>query len=866
MIPLATPRDHARGRRSESIVAILAIAAMLAAAACTSGKGQSSRSTSSDRVLGVPTSDAELTVTSGPGSASTVTVAIDAPAGAAEMQIGTDATFTSVPWTPVKKSAEVDLPSVGYQTIFARFRTTAKQVTAPSVVGVTSDPTLDAATSSPRAPASVGLAAPNIVQVTVENGRVMLGGLTEEDRLVGFIDGLEELADQPWTLQSTTDPTYSAPTATATVHRVTRPNGSGLTKGKKLLAVVHDYFLVIPDPLTAGSTYEITAPLQRLAPISFAFDPSSVVSPSIHVNQVGFDPLDPVKVAHLSGWMGAGGGIKFSDAPQFAVVDAEGKEVVRSTGTRRSVPPDGELGRGDLTGSEVWELEFSVESNPGTYRVCVDDLGCSLTFTIAPKTWQSVAVGVARAMFHQRSGTELAAPYTSIERAGAHTEDSKVPVHASSYTLLEGMQAEGDELFEQLEAGATKTVVKGAWGGHFDAGDWDRRIQHLFFVRSAVDLVTTYPDVYATLDLDIPESGDKVPDILDEALWSLDLFSRLQSSDGGVSGGIESTGHPAAGSTSWTDKLPLFAYAPDPWSTYIYAATAAEMSIALAPFDAKRSADIVERAERAMTWANSATVGPEFADDVMAQRATAEAAMFRVTGDATWQTAFASHSELGKGPVENLGCHGNNVCDAAWIFARTDNPAVDPTLRANVIASFRSTGDNLLDSAATTAFGWTPEHPENPLIWGLGVGGAPKTVGLLRAYNVTRDERYLGLAFSSSSVALGDNPTNTSYVTGFGRRPVRDPLIVDSIEGNIPVWPGTPVYGAHQMGDGQQWIQDSFLEPAQVTPGGFDVPYLWSHFDFHNLPPMNEFAIFQSHGPALFAFGALAGEGADTGQ
>lgn len=866
MYPPTPPRGRRRGRRLDTTAAIIAVGVTLVAASCTSEKGTSSRSTSTDGVLEVPRSESDLKITAGPGTKSTVTVAIKVPADATEMQLGTDATFTTDEWVPVRASADVALPNVGYQTIFARFRTASKEVSAPSVVGVTSDPTLEAATSSPRVPASVGMAGPKILQVTIENGRVVSGGLDDEDRLVGFIDGLDELADQAWTLQSDTDPTYESATTTTAVYRVTRPNGSGVTKGKNLFAVVDDYFLVLPGPLTAGSTYEITAPREQLAPISFKFDPSSSPSPSVHVNQVGFDPLDPVKLAHVSGWMGDGGGIEFPSAPQFSVIDEKGTEVLRAAGTRRTIPSGGELGRGDLTGSEVWVLDFSVEATPGTYRVCVDSLGCSVSFTIAPKTWQSVAVGVARAMYHQRSGTELTAPYTSVERPAAHAEGGKVPVHASSYTLLEATKAEGDDGFKRLEAGATKTVVKGAWGGHFDAGDWDRRIQHLFYVRSAIDLVTTYPELYATLDLAIPESGDAVPDILDEALWSLDLFSRLQSKDGGVSGGIESTGHPAEGSTSWTDKLPLFAYAPDPWSTYIYAATAAEMSIALAPYDAESAADLVSRAERAMEWADSAKVDPRFADDVTVQRATAEAAMFRLTGDAAWQTAFASHSALGDGPFENLGCHGNDICDAAWIFARTDNRAVDPKLKENVLASFRSTGDNLLASAATTAFGWTPEHPENPLIWGLGVGGAPKTIGLLRAYQVTKDERYLRLAYSSTSVSLGDNPTNTSYVTGFGAHPVREPLVVDSIEAGVPIWPGTPVYGAHQIGDDQRWIEDSFLQPAGVTPGGFDVPYLWSHFDIHSLPPMNEFTVFQSHGPALFAFGALAAESADAGQ
>ena len=823
----------------------------------TSGPASSTSAISRDRTLGIRAEAPNE-------SSNSVVVDVTAPPDASELQIGTDPTFNDDPWQPISPSATVPLPNAGYQMIFARFRDTARHVSASSVVGTTSDPTLQAATSTPRRPSAVGLAAPTIVQVTIENGRIIRGGPGRSDQLVGYVDGLERLDEQNWTVRSDNDAAFARGVTTTAVHRVTRPNGStGGGSSTPRFAVIDDYFLVMPEALSGGSTYVIDSHSPLLAPITFAFDAGRTPSSSIHVNQVGFDPTDPVKLAHLSGWMGSGGGITFPEGLGFTVTTLDGRRVLSGRATRRVAPAGGELGKGDLTGSAVWQLDLSALDQVGSYRICVDGIGCSGTVRVAAGIWRSVAVGVARAMYQQRSGTDLRAPYTAAERPVARGPGTVV--RASRYTLLEATAASDDAAAAALRIGATDHVLRGAWGGHFDAGDWDRRIQHLFYVRSAIDLLTTYPAVYAKMNLSIPESGNAIPDVLDEALWSLDLFSRLQQPDGGVSGGINAGSPSQPGSTSWTDSAPLYAYAPDPWSTYIYAGTAAEMAVALAPYDSERADELKARALRAMDWADHARHPASFDQQVNEERAGAAAALYRLTGDTNWQTAFAAASGLRTRTIGDLGCSGGGVCDGAWIYAHATWPSVDATLRRNVLASFRSTADDLVRAANTTLFGWTVDHPEVPLIWGLGVGGTPHTVGLLRAYDLLGGADYLRAAYGSSSVSLGDNPSNTVFVTGFGQHPVRDPLVVDAVVGAMPVWPGIPVYGNHTLAPSQRWVDTYFAKPAHTAPAAFDAPYLWSHLDIHDVAPMSEFTVHQSHGPSLFAYGSLAAESASNG-
>ena len=129
----------------------------------------------------------------------------------------------------------------------------------------------------------------------------------------------------------------------------------------------------------------------------------------------------------------------------------------------------------------------------------------------------------------------------------------------------------GPEGFAALVETSTDEIVPEAWGGHFDAGDWDRRIPHLSYLRAALDLVELYPETWATLELGIPESGNNIPDVIDEGLWDLDMYRRLQLPDGGIRGGIESEEHPEPGDTSWTQTQQVFVFAPDARSSYIYA-------------------------------------------------------------------------------------------------------------------------------------------------------------------------------------------------------------------------------------------------------------------------------------------------------
>jgi len=628
--------------------------------------------------------------------------------------------------------------------------------------------------------------------------------------------------------------------------------------------MVHDVTVGLPQPLIPGRRYRLQPPDDLVEPIEWTAGEAGEISPAVHVNQNGYAPDDGLKVAYLSGplpsGLPAGADLGYRAGTGFRVIDAgTGAEVLSGTITAR--PGGDELGRGDLTGVPVFELDLSALDEPGRYQACVDGVGCSVPFDVRPTVWRDLTVTVARAVYHQRSGIALGPPYTSIVRPRPRHPDEGTVVVASSLSLS-GAQRSAD-LFGDLVAGRQgDQPVEGAWGGHFDAGDWDRRIDHLWYTRAAAELVDRRPEQFARLDLNLPESGDAVPDLLDEGLWSLDLYRRMQQPDGAIRGGVEASEHPQPDTTSWTDDLALFAYAPDAWSSYLYAGVAAEAARVLNGYDAERADGYLSSALAAMTWAEAQPVEQDqgLAAAVAGQRSVAAAALLAATGDRRWHDVFLDATDLddpeATGP---LACHEHTRCDAAWLYWTAEPAFTDPGLRARMAAAIVDNAEAILAAQATVAFGWAVDDPGVPLIWGLGLGGAPHVTALVRAHEITGDERFRAGAERAAAASLGANPLDTALVTGVGANPTRSPLIVDVANGGVPVWPGTPVYGMHQVDPaGEGWIDGYNLGPAGTRPRAAEVPYAWQWFDASTIPQMNEFTVHQSHGAALYAFGMLA--------
>ena len=151
----------------------------------------------------------------------------------------------------------------------------------------------------------------------------------------------------------------------------------------------------------------------------------------------------------------------------------------------------------------------------------------------------------------------------------------------------------------------SNSQIKDLRGGWYDAGDFNKYTS--WTARYIIVLLRAYeehPQAFSD-DYGIPESGNGIPDILDEVRWGLDWLRRMQNSDGSLLcvQGLDSASPPS-------DAKGVSFYGPPTTSATLMAASAfayASKIFASRPEpDLKRYADgLKEHATLAWTWATA---------------------------------------------------------------------------------------------------------------------------------------------------------------------------------------------------------------------------------------------------------------------
>jgi endoglucanase len=684
------------------------------------------------------------------------------------------------------------------------------------------------------------------------------------DRFVG--DRLPVPAvDSPETylISSGDDPSYASARHPLRIARKTKPLDIALGSWESATESV--LYLVLPQPLLEGKAYRVGFELPDVAPVDFRYDVRRLRSDAIHVSQVGFHPSDPAKVAFLSTWMGSGGPLDYPDGLRFWIVRVDDGAIVyegRTTLSKPSSEPEDASGR-NFNGTDVYQMEFERLDQEGEYVVVVEGVGHSYPFRISRDAWRQAFYVAARGFYHQRSGIELGPPYTTYRRPRPFHPADGVQVFQSSCPLMEsgnglGYGARKSNNFDCLVEGRLEQTVPDAWGGYMDAGDWDRRVQHLRVSRYLMELAEMFPRRFSGLALNIPEERPELPDVISEALFNLDFYRRMQAPDGGIRGGVESSEHPRRGEASWDESLDVIAYAPDVWSSHWYAGSAARAALLLRATHPDLAADYERSALAAMEYAERRW--PELgepiaqAQGVIDARNQAAAELYRLTGEARWHDIFLSTTVFvdPKAPLSRWPDF--DQADAAWVYVQSTHADVDRRIQDHCRRAILREADARLRQATKTGFRWT-KHPAASAAW--GAFAAPDGIALARAHRLTGDAKYLRALILASQHGAGANPLNMSYTTGVGVNYPEHPLHIDSRVSGQPAPPGLTVFGPLGFKEGKgQWGQslaDPFLFPA------FEHwPTLEAYWDIHLYGPMNEYSVHNTMARNTYVWGYLA--------
>ncbi len=704
----------------------------------------------------------------------------------------------------------------------------------------------------------------------------LAGGRIDADELYLFpfesvngdkLDMSIAMDPETYEVKSTTDPAFQRGIRPTAVYRKSKPLNKAYPNNEQV--VRHTLYLDLPSQLQENQRYEVSFGRLNTVParIPYSHDTRQVRTEAIHTNQIGYRADDPFKRAFLSLWMGDHGAHTFDDFHKFELIDDRGKPVF--TGPIKKVlavdGKDNVRTPKNLSQTAVYALDFSSFKMAGTYRVHVAGIGSSYPVVIADDVWLNSFKQSMHGFLAQRNGIALGPPFTQFKRARTFHPDDGVKVYQSTTTCGQAFNKSlYSSWFEGLVAGRTDEILQGAWGGYNDAGDFDRAANHLWATYLHLELLDLFPDYFEKLKLKLPpdEANDQLPDLFNEALWSLGPFERTQAADGGITAGIESSEHPRKGEDSVRDSLLLMAYRPEPEPSYVYAATAARASRLIKKHDSPRAEELADSALKAFEFAEAAKDDGKGYGSVSRNdaRNVAAAELLMLTGEDRFDEIFKKTSQWGKVP------HVIEAQGGGFTYARLPAGVGDEELKSQIRDHMKKQADAALQYGDENAFGLTVEVRDLPLIGPVGAFTVPGMNSriLPRVHYLTGEKKYLSGIVRSCHFSAGANPDNRAFTTGIGFEPVVAPLHFDSRFSAQEVPAGLTVYGAYDhdslpnFTQGTDWVHVWML-PQTMYPASRSWPVTESYVDFFLWPMMNEFTIRQNMGPTSYTWGYLAG-------
>jgi endoglucanase len=303
-----------------------------------------------------------------------------------------------------------------------------------------------------------------------------------------------------------------------------------------------------------------------------------VSRPHIEVDRLGYLPGEQKKAVFIGKDLNG----------RFSLVDADTGNTVYTGVLKKSKS----AGTG---GTQTYTGDFSSWKKTGSYYLETDVIGRSYTFSIKKDLYDGLFRSAVKQYYLSRCGMSLTDQY-----AGKNA-------HGACHTRSAYLQGEPD----------VELDVQGGW--HVD-GLGNRDVVQ--GCQAADMLLLTYElnsDVCGD-DVGIPESGNKIPDILDEVKYETDWLLKMQDDkSGGAYSGVTVTGS-AAAQTLVAGRITMDA-------TLEFAAAMAKFSYVYQAYDTDYATVCLKAADRAMKCAR------QYASDTdPAKVFMAAAELYRATG------------------------------------------------------------------------------------------------------------------------------------------------------------------------------------------------------------------------------------------
>ncbi len=362
-----------------------------------------------------------------------------------------------------------------------------------------------------------------------------------------------------WTIKCSADPNYGA-SGQHPLNCYRKSKLTGMSEGEwdsgippygdfvYSYTMEHTIYLRLPYPLSEPNTYTIQIASNTgtdTTSKSLTYNIFNCPSEAIHTNLVGFLADSSIKPVDLYIWMGDGGARDYSSFVGKKVyiynVNTGASQQVGTVAFWKTSPSGSgsDVHYFNLTMSSVWKADFTFNT-PGTYRVAIEGVGCSENFEIKKYAYFEPFRVSTIGYFYMRIGedsnyTGMPVPRRPLYIPGVSPANTKVyittlsPIHPDWGTFDDSDPWDKKDEWAPYSTGRQNN---NAYGGHSDAADWDRHLGH---VINIYDMLLPYILTDGRLNddnLQIAESGNGIPDLLDEVRNEVDFWLNLRDGNG----------------------------------------------------------------------------------------------------------------------------------------------------------------------------------------------------------------------------------------------------------------------------------------------------------------------------------------------
>jgi hypothetical protein len=506
------------------------------------------------------------------------------------------------------------------------------------------------------------------------------------------------------------------------------------------------------------------------------------------------------------------------------------------------------------SGDRNWWLDFSSVTRWGEYYVYdpANDAR-SARFRIGTDVYEDVMKQAARVYFYQRRGAAKSLPY-----ADARWTDGT--------NFLGPLQ----DSHCRLITNPILSTEKDLRGGWFDAGDYNKYVN--FTVSPMSDLLFAYrqnPLIWPD-DWNIPESGNGIPDLLDEVKWELDWLLRMQNVDGSVlskvgvnqfqgasppSSESSQTFYGAASTTATLSAAGNFAQAVRVYQSVgmvAYANTLSNAAVAAYNW-------AVANPSLMFTNTGFSSANPEFTGNYTYLRNNLQIRAAVFLYEITGQSAYRTYVESNYAAIQGIAgwwwnFYETPVEDALLYY--TTLPGVTPSVVSNIRTHKQSTmdGSDYMGAWTSGKDAYQAYLPDGDYVWGSnqekGHAGMLYDEQVTYGLNVPQASGYRAAAAGYVHYLHGVNPLTMVYLSNMYEHGAENCAneIYHSWFGDGTIYddaltsPNGPAPGYVPGGANPSFVQDSAYTGPRLAPP-LDQPIQKSYKDWNTAWPEDSWQI-----------------------